>query len=133
MYFFIPVTGLCDLEGSRISWHSAHEGGKVVTPAAFTPRNILVLIFRGWVDPGHMELSDASEKIPSDTTGYRSRNLPTSSAATPGPQFMYFKILIFLVIAVRASNAWNGVLNLCYIVLVDSPKMSKNVAVWHMS
>jgi hypothetical protein len=23
------------------------------------PRNILVLIFRGWVDPGHMEVSDA--------------------------------------------------------------------------
>jgi hypothetical protein len=50
-----PVTGLRGLEGSRrlgsqISRHSAHEGGKVVTPyapAAFTPGNILVLIFRG--------------------------------------------------------------------------------------
>jgi hypothetical protein len=28
----------------------------------------------------HMELSDATEKIPSDTTGDRSRDLPTSSA-----------------------------------------------------
>jgi hypothetical protein len=32
------------------------------------------------VYPGHMELSDAKEKIPSDTTGDRSRDLPTSSA-----------------------------------------------------
>jgi hypothetical protein len=30
--------------------------------------------------PGHMELSDAMEKIPSDTTGDRSQDLPTSSA-----------------------------------------------------
>ena len=29
-----------------------------------------------------MDLSDASEKIPSDTTGDRSWDLPTSSAAT---------------------------------------------------
>ena len=33
-------------------------------PATFTPRNILVLIFRGWVNPGHMDLLDALEKIP---------------------------------------------------------------------
>ena len=43
-----PITGLWSLEGSgrlrlQITRHSAHEGGKV----AFTPRNILVLIFRG--------------------------------------------------------------------------------------
>jgi hypothetical protein len=30
--------------------------------------------------PGHMVLSFASEKIPSDTTGDRSQDLPTSSA-----------------------------------------------------
>jgi hypothetical protein len=35
---------------------------------------------KGWVDPGHMYLSDASEKIPSDTTGDRSGDLLTSSA-----------------------------------------------------
>ena len=29
----------------------------------------------------YMDLSDASEKIPTDTTGDRSRDLPTSSAA----------------------------------------------------
>ena len=40
-----------------------------------------VLIFRGWVDPGHMDLPDASEKIPSDTTGDRSRDFLTSRAA----------------------------------------------------
>jgi hypothetical protein len=61
----------------------AHEvGGKVVipyAPASFTPRNILVLIFRGSVDLGHMDLSDASGKIPSDTTGDRYRDLPTTT------------------------------------------------------
>ena len=30
--------------------------------------------------PGHMALSVATEKIPSDTTGNRSRDRPTSSA-----------------------------------------------------
>jgi hypothetical protein len=32
-------------------------------------------------DPGHLDLSDASEKTPSDTTGDRSGDLRTSSAA----------------------------------------------------
>ena len=81
----VPVTGLRGLEGSRrLRFPHFMTFGKVVTPyapAAFTPRNILVLIFRSWVDPGHMDLSDASETIPSDTTGDRSRDLPTSSAA----------------------------------------------------
>jgi hypothetical protein len=31
-------------------------------------------------NPEHMELSDATEKFPGDTTGDRSRDLPTSSA-----------------------------------------------------
>ena len=33
--------------------------------------------------PVHMDLSDTSVKIPIDTTGDRSRDLPTSSAAVP--------------------------------------------------
>jgi hypothetical protein len=58
---------------------SVLEGGRLSAPAVFTPRSILVLILRGLVDPGHMVLSDATEKIPSDTTGDRSQDLPTSS------------------------------------------------------
>jgi hypothetical protein len=59
-------------------------------PTVFTPRNILVLISKGWVDPGHMNLSDASEKIPSDTTGNRSGDLRLVAQrlnhyAAPGP------------------------------------------------
>ena len=41
-------------QASRISIHLAHEGGKVVTLThrpSLPPRNILVLIFRGWEDP----------------------------------------------------------------------------------
>ena len=60
-------------------------------PAAFIPRNILVVI----------DLSDASGKIPSDTTGDRSRDFPTSSAAqrlnhyaTAGPQHYYIQFTI---------------------------------------
>ena len=46
---------------SQISRHSAHEGGKVVTPThrpPLPPRGILVLIFR--VDPGHMDFGKKS-------------------------------------------------------------------------
>ena len=44
-----------------------------------------------------MVLSVATEKIPSDTTGNRSRDRPTSSLnhyATPGPLFILRSILI---------------------------------------
>jgi hypothetical protein len=45
---------------------------------------------KGWVDPGHMDLSDASEKIPSDTTGERSGTVRLVAQrlnhyGTPGP------------------------------------------------
>jgi FtsZ-interacting cell division protein ZipA len=48
---------------------------------------IIIIIIRGWVDPGRMELSDSTENIPSDTTGNRSPDLPTSkrSALTTTP------------------------------------------------
>ena len=51
-------------------------GRQPYAPAALTPGEI----FRGWVDSGHMVLLVATEKIPSDTTGHRSRDHPTSSA-----------------------------------------------------
>jgi hypothetical protein len=56
---------------------SALEGGRL-SPAVFNPRSILILISRDRVDPGHMELSDATEKLPSGPTGDRSRDLPTT-------------------------------------------------------
>jgi hypothetical protein len=38
-----------------------------------------------------MDLSDASEKIPSDTTGNRSGDFPTSNQyATPGPEWVRY-------------------------------------------
>jgi hypothetical protein len=55
-------------------------GCQPYAPAVFTPRSIIVLILRGWVDPGHMELSDATEIMLTDSTGDRSRDLPTGSA-----------------------------------------------------
>ena len=70
----VRVTGLRGQEVKAPRFHDTRHM-KVV-------RNILVLIFRGWVDLGHMDLSDASEKIPSDTTGDRFGDLPTRSALT---------------------------------------------------
>ena len=50
-------------------------------PAAFTPEEIPGTHFLvAETTPGHMFLSVATEKIPSDTTGNRSRDRPTSSA-----------------------------------------------------
>jgi hypothetical protein len=50
------------------------------SPAAFTPRKIPGTHFHS--TSGHMVLSEGTtEKIPSDTIGDRSRDLPTSSAA----------------------------------------------------
>jgi hypothetical protein len=44
----------------QIPWHRHLKvvGCQPYAPAVFTSRSILVLIFRDWVDPGHMELSD---------------------------------------------------------------------------
>jgi hypothetical protein len=60
-----------------------YEGGKVVTlthrPHS-PPVVFLVLILEAESTPGHMVPSVASEKVPSDSTGNRPRDLPTSSA-----------------------------------------------------
>ena len=72
--------GLQEVEASRISRQSAHEGGKVV----FTPKNIpLVLIsVRGGVDTkGHSAAGRIKlMKNSSDTSGNRTRQLPGCSA-----------------------------------------------------
>jgi hypothetical protein len=55
--------------GSRISRHSAHEGGKVVTLThllSLPPGISCYLFLESESTPGHMELTDAPEKIPSD-------------------------------------------------------------------
>jgi hypothetical protein len=60
-----------------------YEGGKVVTLThrPSLPQGVSRYSFlEAESTPGHMVPSVASEKIPSDTTGERSRDLPTSSA-----------------------------------------------------
>ena len=63
--------------------------GKVVTPKhrpPLTHRNILLLIFRGWVDRGHMDLSDASKKkFPVTRPGIDPLTFHMNYYATPGP------------------------------------------------
>ena len=73
--------------GSQISWHSAREGGEVVSLThrpSLPPAMVLVLIFtRDWVDPRAMERSegDVTEKS-SDTAGNRSRDSQLSLVPT---------------------------------------------------
>jgi hypothetical protein len=60
-----------------------YEGGNVVTLTyrpSLPPRVFWYPFLEAESIPGHMVPSVASEKIPSDTTGYRSRHLLTSSA-----------------------------------------------------
>jgi hypothetical protein len=72
--------------GSQIPWHSARKGGEVVSLThrpPLPPGMFMVLIFtRGWVDSRATVRSEGNvtEKS-SDTTGNRSWDRPTSSAA----------------------------------------------------
>jgi len=50
----------------------------------------LVLILEAGSTPGHMVPSVATEKISSDTTGNRSRELPTSSAVRLQVKYPFF-------------------------------------------
>ena len=58
--------------GSRISWHSAREGGEVVSLThrpPLPPLMFLVLIFtRGWVDPRAMVWSEGNMSLKSPVT-----------------------------------------------------------------
>jgi len=57
-------------------------GRQPYAPAAFAPGINTGTHFQGSVDPReHGSVGGATEKIPSDTTGNRSRDHPTSSAA----------------------------------------------------
>ena len=87
--YFFPLQAWCGSWGSRglrllDRLDIRHyEGGKVITLTHRPPSPsgvFLVLIFRGRVDPRAHGSVGSSEKIPSHTTGERSRDLPTSSA-----------------------------------------------------
>jgi len=60
-----------------------HKGGRwsaLCTGRLFPRKNPWYSFSEAESTPGHMVLSEAMEKIPSDTTGNRSWDLPTSSA-----------------------------------------------------
>ena len=58
-------------------------GRQPYAPGAFPQEKSLVIVFRGWVDPRAHGSVGATEKIPSHTTGNRSRDRPTSSSVLP--------------------------------------------------
>jgi hypothetical protein len=82
--------------GSQISWHSAHEGGEVVSLThrpPLPPRMFLVLIFtRGWVDPGAMVWLEENMSLKNPVTPpgidpgtFRLVAQRLNHYATPGP------------------------------------------------
>jgi hypothetical protein len=86
-------------------WH--YEGGKVITSThqlPLPPRVSLCSFLEPESTPGHMVPSVASEKIPSDTTGDRSRDSPTGSAmGICGPLYNYWE-------SIRMGSLFYGVL-----------------------
>jgi len=72
--------GFQETEAPQFSWRSAQEGGKVVTPSAFTRQEIFLVIiyFKGWVDPKARMIM--SMKNWYDANGNRTRDLPACSA-----------------------------------------------------
>ena len=92
--------------GSQISWHSAREGGEVVSLTHRPPLPqgmFLVLIFtRGWVDPRAMVWSkgDMSLKNPVTPPGIDPRTVRLVAQrlnhyATPGPLILLYRTYIF--------------------------------------
>jgi hypothetical protein len=77
--------------GSQISWQSAHEGGKVVSPTTdrLYPQEIFLVLssLRGRVNPGGHSAAGRiiSIKTSNDTIGNRTRDLPTCSAVPQPP------------------------------------------------
>jgi hypothetical protein len=87
----IPLAGLLGPEGSgRLrfpdSVTSALESGRLsalCTGRLYPQEYLGTHILRGWTDSGHMELSEATEKILSDTTGDRSRERSALTITPP--------------------------------------------------
>ena len=84
--------------GSQISWHSAREGGEVVSPThrpPLPPVMFLVLIFtRGWVDPRAMVRSEGNMSLKNPVTppGIDPRTVRLVAQGlnhyvTPGPKY----------------------------------------------
>jgi hypothetical protein len=70
--------------------------------------------------PGHMVPSGTTEKIPSDTTGNRSRDLPTSSVVPPGPLYNSTTAKFYVEsvnVSVYSASNWSNCIALNYKVI----------------
>jgi hypothetical protein len=70
-----------------------YKGGRssaIRTGCLYPRRNLWYSFSRGWVDARAHGFVGATEKIPSDTTGNRSRDRPTSALTTTLPQAPLF-------------------------------------------
>jgi hypothetical protein len=81
---------------------------------------------RGWVNPGHIKLSDATDKIPSDTTRDRSRDLPTSSV-------VHSKSTRGVLTLGKASEAWadHSPPSTAQVTNVESYTFTPHMPSWH--
>jgi hypothetical protein len=98
-----------EFDAPRFSWHSAHEGGEVVSLThrpPLPPGTFLVLIFtRGWVDPRAMIRSEGnmSQKNPVTPPGIDPGTVRLVAQrlnhyATPGiPLWTYFHKIWYLI------------------------------------
>ena len=80
--------------GSQISWHSAREGGEVVSLThrpPLPPGMFLALIFtRGWVDPRAVERSEWDMSLKNSVRLVAQR---LNHYATPGPGKYVYQLL----------------------------------------
>jgi hypothetical protein len=104
-----------------------YEGGKLVTLThrpSLPPGVFLVLILEAESTPGHMVTSVATEKIPSDTTGDRSRDPPTSSVVHWPLRYPPFSGRIPHIIYRNLSRVFTDWLTVVFTILMRWPDES---------
>jgi hypothetical protein len=93
--------------GSQISWHSAREGGKVVSLThrpPLPPGMFLVLGSESTPGPWYIRKEYVTEKS-SDTIGSRSRDHPTSSTAPEQLRYPRPHYILYTIFIVRVNTA----------------------------
>jgi hypothetical protein len=119
--------------GSQISWHSAREGGEVVSPTdrpPLPPGMFLVLIFtRGWVDPRAMVWSEGnmSLKNPATPPGIEPGTVRLVAQhlnhyVNPGPKYFIMRVIKWRRSTCAEHVAYVGVMKKAYTIYFEPKK-----------